>query len=680
MFGSPKASCQPRRITRDAPITNLRSSTRPSSLLVSQTHVAVDNVLERLVGRYPRVEAVRIGRVERVDPRVRACQFDERIGQLVAGWKQQPRFEHLDDEALERMAQGVVLDCVNLTCGTTLGISAHPALRDERTRSKPPRFDVLILDETSKTTFQEMLVPALFARRWILVGDVRQLPPFNDRVDLEAALRELTPGERRGSEFSLAHQRACLLLQRLTRHALRGRALRWLVTEEPGVLSHLTRELLHRMEAGAVEVAGLEAVRIVAQSPAPPLTRYAEVSLAQLEQGSPEALRVLGARLVLVESALLSRAERWLAPDLCWFRREERASLRLSPYRWEHGRHRSGALHPPVRERGRVLASGVEVEQHEAAFLKEKDWAGEAAWRLTRVHELDSARSQQERTRVQQELGVLLPKASPERGWVSDAVAAVQDIGLRSAIEVLQKGASKHRVRRSSALALGLPSAVWSARAVLLSHQHRMHPDISAFLREAFYERRALLDANTLQGREERVGWSFGRELDSRRMWSHVRGREDRRVNAEEIRVMRRHVEDFLAWAEHHRRREGCWEVACLSFYVRQELAIRDMLRAVTGQARQETRFEFKGVELSSGTVDRFQGREADVVLLSLSNTHRVGFLDSPHRLNVALTRARHLLWVIGHREYFRSCGVEELELLANQSAVFSGRRERGEA
>jgi superfamily I DNA and/or RNA helicase len=62
--------------------------------------------------------------------------------------------------------------------------------------------------------------------------------------------------------------------------------------------------------------------------------------------------------------------------------------------------------------------------------------------------------------------------------------------------------------------------------------------------------------------------------------------------------------------------------------------------------------------------VDRFQGREADLVMLSMRNTRRVGFLDSPNRLNVGLTRARQQLVVFGNADYFSRCHVSELEAL----------------
>jgi len=73
-------------------------------------------------------------------------------------------------------------------------------------------------------------------------------------------------------------------------------------------------------------------------------------------------------------------------------------------------------------------------------------------------------------------------------------------------------------------------------------------------------------------------------------------------------------------------------------------------------------------VEIVCGTVDRFQGREADLVLLSMRNTTRVGFLDSRNRLNVAVTRARQQLVVVGNGPFFGGCPVVELRELVRRS------------
>jgi superfamily I DNA and/or RNA helicase len=46
--------------------------------------------------------------------------------------------------------------------------------------------------------------------------------------------------------------------------------------------------------------------------------------------------------------------------------------------------------------------------------------------------------------------------------------------------------------------------------------------------------------------------------------------------------------------------------------------------------------------------VDSFQGREKDIIIISCVRTEATGFLKCRLRLNVALTRARHSLLMIG--------------------------------
>jgi hypothetical protein len=647
-------------------------------LLCSATHVAVDNVLERLVGAFSEVEAVRIGLSDRVDPRVRSCQIDERVDALVSRWREQGVMADLDDdEKIKQVAEATVLAAANLTCGTTTGILAHPYIRHPGASGEPrwPYFDVLIIDEASKTTFQEFLVPAQLACKWIIVGDVRQLPPFTDPRDLEAALAtvshvrykpsdrpEIIPDERVIERFPDPYQRACLLLFRLGRPEAGAGRVRWLIEDQSDVLEAIIREVEVRRKNGDSSV---DVVRIVETS-----TSQVDVALADIEAGKPGALKLLAADWVLVTRELRGRVQRFLPADLLPVTRNPEDGP--SAFRFCHWSRLAGRLDPPVRDGKSRHASVSELMAAQRTFFQEETWAKQVAWRLGRVHQLSTARNDTNRVQRQKEVDALLP-ADPTWEWVPRAVDEIRDVGVRSVIEALRVRRVDHRVRRDSALTEAIPDSVWNERSVLLTYQHRMHPDISALPRELFYEGAALRDANTLADRDTRLGWRFLMSAPGRRVWMDVPGVEERGINGDEIAAMKRLLERWRAFASAPRRDGRAWEVACLSFYNRQELAIRDMLRRLTGQHRAETRFELPNTTIACATVDRFQGREADLVLLSLRNTRRPGHLDSPNRLNVAITRARFMLVIIGNRRYFAdSCPSEELTALAEKTPVLS--------
>lgn len=55
---------------------------------------------------------------------------------------------------------------------------------------------------------------------------------------------------------------------------------------------------------------------------------------------------------------------------------------------------------------------------------------------------------------------------------------------------------------------------------------------------------------------------------------------------------------------------------------------------------------DVKAVQVS--TVDAFQGAEKEITILSCVRTRQVGFIDSEKRMNVALTRGRRHLLIVG--------------------------------
>lgn len=89
-----------------------------------------------------------------------------------------------------------LLAVTNLFCCTTTGIAGSPELRDLA-------FDTLILDEASRVTDAEFLIGANRARRWILVGDEHQLPPYVEQSD-EHFLHALSAVHRAESSLAAA--------------------------------------------------------------------------------------------------------------------------------------------------------------------------------------------------------------------------------------------------------------------------------------------------------------------------------------------------------------------------------------------------------------------------------------------------------------------------------------------
>lgn len=93
----------------------------------------------------------------------------------------------LQDEWLVRFGQGegfteALLSSAQVVAGTCVGLAG--SLDDQEP------FDLAIVDEASKATPTEALVPMVRSRRWVLVGDERQLPPFVDGELIDEGLLE----------------------------------------------------------------------------------------------------------------------------------------------------------------------------------------------------------------------------------------------------------------------------------------------------------------------------------------------------------------------------------------------------------------------------------------------------------------------------------------------------------
>ena len=187
----------------------------------------------------------------------------------------------------------------------------------------------------------------------------------------------------------------------------------------------------------------------------------------------------------------------------------------------------------------------------------------------------------------------------------------------------------------------GLPA---EARC-LLTIQHRMHPQISAYISRASYEGQ-LEDAPEVQAYEFvtrkplPVALHFV-DTDGMRGSRERRGPGGALRNETEVRVAA-HVVRLLD--------ERCpreLSMAVIAMYAEQVERLRQALG----------RRKFKR-SVKIDTVDSFEGREEDLVVISLVRSNergRIGFLRVPNRLNVAVSRAKRLVACIGDANTLRS-------------------------
>jgi hypothetical protein len=155
------------------------------------------------------------------------------------------------------------------------------------------------------------------------------------------------------------------------------------------------------------------------------------------------------------------------------------------------------------------------------------------------------------------------------------------------------------------------------------------------------------------------------------------------RVNEQEVEAVKqvlnylKHSDGFEAFQRHWDNETDAdkrlqeQEIGIISFYGKQVRKLNEVRKYAQGELDMKIRLK---------TVDKFQGMERNIIIVSTVRSNQIkdpatgqvipnrkgkyyspwGFADSPERLNVALSRARRLLIIVGNKQHFEAFRNEE--------------------
>jgi hypothetical protein len=578
-------------------------------LVVSPTHVAVDNVVEKLA---PAQGATK----DDLELRTLPVRFAARPKKLLSvastywiGPKSQKRagtlakrvegclsrtlplarslYAKVDDQAPGQAPLSKALATTfGAICGTPIGILSFDAVK----AAEPGAFDLLIVDEVSKMTLPEFLAVAIKARRWVLVGDPEQLPPYNNIEENGTALDELfppalelvcsigahlertKPGMRHGARMVVVSRTPDAVIEAARAHlAAVG------IDEHPGVggLDGPFGILVCRPEELDTAVARLSPVRNRDRSHTPE------------QPGSVAILVERGLELVRPEFASGSRF---------------------------------------VEERARAQAT---LFDNTFAVYHAQPWSKRARQKLTVV-------------RFRNGIDKFLPSE-----------AALEALGAGGREPLIAAIAMRYALNAVSVYdwLTGLPTQAFDVAPLveladvtaplgplqdavtpfvgILRRQYRMHPSLSSVPRALFYFEEALEDGVTGSG---------GCRV---RLVQVPNGGPSETNEAEAQRI----VAVLATLAEGQKKSPVQATILVITPYRAQERRLGEVIDAAASR--------LNGLNIEVCTLDRCQGREADYVFVSLVRGRATPFMDAPKRWNVALTRAKEGLFLVGDVEAY---------------------------
>lgn len=181
---------------------------------------------------------------------------------------------------------------------------------------------------------------------------------------------------------------------------------------------------------------------------------------------------------------------------------------------------------------------------------------------------------------------------------------------------------------------------------VMLTEQYRMHKHIMDFPSRHFYN-------NELIANSEVADWRIFPDdltlefIDTAGCGYFEQSNPESRsiMNPEEMKLVFTHLTDYLESIDRLKITDSIMDIGIISPYKAQVNLMLEHFKE-SGLTNEEL---IKKVAIN--TIDSFQGQERDIIYISLSRSNEkgeIGFLKDTRRMNVAMTRARKKLVIIG--------------------------------
>ncbi|XP_042373058.1 uncharacterized protein LOC121967098 isoform X1 [Zingiber officinale] len=180
----------------------------------------------------------------------------------------------------------------------------------------------------------------------------------------------------------------------------------------------------------------------------------------------------------------------------------------------------------------------------------------------------------------------------------------------------------------------------------LLNVQYRMHPSISLFPLERFYNSKVINGPNVIK-KDYTRRFLPGKMFGSYSFINIVDGTESfdnfshSKKNDMEVVVILQILRSLRTATMKSKNRIT---VGVICPYSAQVVVVDEQVRKMLPWS--------SNMPVKVSTVDGFQGSEEDVIILSTVRSNAdgsIGFVSNPNRTNVALTRARYCLWILGN-------------------------------